>query len=141
MDNMIPQAPNNNEHTWANLEAFGRSLVDSGNEIYVVMGSYGAGGVGSKGTLTSVDSGRVVVPSNIWKVIVVLPKGDHDLSRITANTRVIAVNTPNVNTITSDWTQFICTVKDIENATGLTLLSNVPPDIRGVLETKKDAGH
>src|ERR1041385_1427338 len=46
MDNMIPQAPNNNQQTWANLENYGRSLVNSGYEIYVIMGSYGTGGTG-----------------------------------------------------------------------------------------------
>ena len=141
MDNMIPQAPNNNEHTWANLEDYGRTLVKAGNEIFVVMGSYGAGGTGSKGTLSTVDTGKVVVPSNIWKVIVVLPKGNNDLTRITTTTRVIAVNTPNINTLSSDWTQFICTVKDIENATGYTLLSNVPDSVRNILENVKDAGN
>ncbi|HEY4290790.1 MAG TPA: DNA/RNA non-specific endonuclease [Puia sp.] len=140
MDNMIPQAPNNNEHTWANLEAYGRSLVNAGNEIYVIMGSYGLGGTGSKGTATSVDKNRVAVPSNIWKVILVLPKGNNDLGRITTSTRVIAVNTPNINTISSDWTRYICTVKDIENATGYTLLSNLPDSIRSALEAKKDSG-
>ena len=141
MDNMIPQAPNNNEHTWANLEDYGRTLVRAGNEIFVVMGSYGSGGTGSKGTLTTVDSGKVVVPSNIWKVIVVLPKGNDDLRRITSSTRVIAVNTPNINTLSSDWTQYICTVKDIENATGYLLLSNLPDSVRSVLENVKDAGN
>jgi endonuclease G len=141
MDNMIPQAPNNNEQTWAHLEEYGRSLVSAGNEIYVVMGSYGSGGTGSNGTATTVNGGKVAVPSHIWKVILVLPKGNNDLSRITAGTRVIAVNTPNINTISSDWTQYICTVKDIEDATGYTLLSNVPASIRSVLETKKDAGN
>jgi endonuclease G len=141
MDNMIPQAPNNNEQTWANLEEYGRSLVSAGNEIYVVMGSYGSGGTGSNGTMSTVDGGLVAVPSNIWKVIVVLPAGNNNLSRITTSTRVIAVNTPNINTISSDWTQYIVTVKDIENATGYTLLSNVPASIRSVLETKKDTGN
>jgi endonuclease G len=141
MDNMMPQAPNNNEHTWANLEAYGRSLVTAGNEIYVVMGSYGSGGTGSVGSATSIDGAHVVVPSNIWKVIVVIPNGNSDLSRITASTRVIAVNTPNINTISSDWTQYITTVKDIENATGYTLLSNLPASIRTALETKRDAGN
>jgi len=141
MDNMIPQAPNNNEHTWANLEAYGRTLVAAGNEIYVVMGSYGSGGTGSSGSATTVDNGRVAVPAQIWKVIVVLPKGNNDLSRITTGTRVIAVNTPNINTISTDWTQYICTVKDIENATGYTLLSNVPANIRSVLETVRDSGN
>jgi len=141
MDNMIPQAPNNNEQTWANLEEYGRTLVNAGDEIYVVMGSYGSGGTGSNGSSTTVNAGKVAVPSNIWKVIVVLPNGNNDLSRITTSTRVIAVNTPNINTISSDWTQYICTVKDIENATGYTLLSNVAPSVRSVLETKKDAGN
>lgn len=141
MDNMIPQAPRNNEQTWANLEEYGRSLVTAGNEIYVIMGSYGSGGTGSSGSATTVDGGKVVVPSNIWKVIVVLPNGNNDLSRITASTRVIAVNTPNINTISTDWTQYITSVKAIENATGYTLLSNVPASIRSVLENKVDSGN
>jgi len=141
MDNMIPQAPRNNEQTWANLEEYGRSLVTAGNEIYVIMGSYGSGGTGSSGSATTVDGGLVVVPSNIWKVIVVLPNGNNDLSRITTSTRVIAVNTPNINTISTDWTQYITSVKAIENATGYTLLSNVPASIRSVLENKVDSGN
>jgi endonuclease G len=140
MDNMIPQAPQNNEQTWANLEEYGRSLVAAGDEIYVIMGSYGSGGTGSNGSATTVDGGLVTVPSNIWKVIVVLPNGNNDLSRITTSTRVIAVNTPNINTINSDWTQYITTVKAIETATGYTLLSNVPASIRTVLENEKDSG-
>ena len=140
MDNMIPQAPQNNEQTWANLEEYGRSLVAAGDEIYVIMGSYGSGGTGSSGSATTVDGGLVVVPSNIWKVIVVLPNGNNDLSRITSTTRVIAVNTPNINTISSDWTQYITTVKSIETATGYSLLTNVPANIRTVLENVKDSG-
>lgn len=141
MDNMIPQAPRNNEQTWANLEEYGRSLVAAGDEIYVIMGSYGSGGTGSNGSATTVDGGKVVVPSNIWKVIVVLPNGNNDLSRITTSTRVIAVNTPNINTINTDWTQYITSVKAIENATGYTLLSAVPASIRTVLENKVDSGN
>ncbi|SHM81932.1 DNA/RNA non-specific endonuclease [Mucilaginibacter sp. OK098] len=140
MDNMIPQAPRNNEQTWANLEEYGRSLVNAGNEIYVIMGSYGSGGTGSAGSATTINSGNVVVPSNIWKVIVVIPNGNNDLSRITSSTRVIAVNTPNINTISTDWTQYITTVQAIETATGYSLLTNLPAAVRTALETKIDAG-
>jgi endonuclease G len=140
MDNMIPQAPRNNEQTWASLEAYGRSLVSSGNEIYVIMGSYGSGGTGSVGSATTINSGHVVVPSNIWKVIIVIPNGNNDLSRITSSTRVIAVNTPNINTISTDWTQYITTVQAIETATGYSLLTNLPAAVRAALETKRDAG-
>jgi endonuclease G len=140
MDNMIPQAPNNNEATWANLEEYGRSLVTAGNEIYVIMGSYGSGGTGSSGTLTTVDGGNVVVPAHIWKIIVVIPNGNGDLARITSSTRVIAVNTPNINTINSDWTQYLCTPQSIETATGYSFFTALPASVKAALETKLDSG-
>lgn len=141
MTNMIPQAPQNNEQTWANLENYLRDLVRQGNEVYVIMGSYGTGGTGSGGAANSVDDGHVNVPSNIWKVAVVIPNGNNDMSRVDAGTRVIAVNTPNVNTTNSDWTRYIVTVKDIEDATGYTLFSGLSPSVRAALEVKKDAGN
>jgi endonuclease G len=141
MTNMIPQAPNNNQHTWANLENYLREQLLGGNEVYIIMGSYGTGGTGSNGAANSVNSGHVNVPQYVWKVAVILPAGDGDLSRVTTATRVIAVNTPNINSINSDWTQYLCTVKDIETATGYTLLSGLPANVRAALETKKDSGN
>lgn len=140
MSNMMPQAPNNNQHTWANFENYIRSLVKAGNEVYVIMGSYGCTGTGSKGTLTAIDNGHVMVPSQIWKVVIVLPNGDHDLARINDSTRVIAVNTPNINTLNSDWTQYLTTVDAIEAATGYDLLSNVADSVQQVIEARTDAG-
>ena len=138
MSNMIPQAPNNNQQTWNNLEGYGRSLVSSGNEVYIIMGSYGVGGTGSNGTATTIDNGHVTVPSNVWKVLVVIPNGSGDLARISSSTRVIAVNTPNVNTVSSDWKQYRTSVDAIENATGYDLLSNVPAAVQQVIEAKVD---
>jgi len=140
MTNMVPQAPQNNEQTWANLENYLREQVVAGNEVYIIMGSYGTGGSGSKGTATTVDAGHVNVPSNIWKVAVIIPVGNNDISRVTTSTRVIAVNTPNINTTNSDWTQYIVTVRDIETATGYNLLSALPQNIQDAVETKKDGG-
>jgi endonuclease G len=142
MTNMIPQAPQNNQQTWANLENYLRDQVVSGNEVYIIMGSYGSGGIGSIGTtaVTSINGGHVNVPSNVWKVAVILPAGTNDISRITATTRVIAVNTPNINAINSDWSQYIVTVRDIETATGYNLLSNLPQTVQDAIEVKKDAG-
>ncbi|WP_225976508.1 DNA/RNA non-specific endonuclease [Mucilaginibacter ginsenosidivorax] len=138
MTNMIPQAPQNNQQTWANLENYLREQVVAGNEVYIVMGSYGTGGTGSKGSVSTITSGHVTVPSNVWKVAVVVPTGDGDVNRITATTRVIAVNTPNVNTINADWKQYRVTVRDIEKATGYNLLSNLPQAVQDAVETKKD---
>ncbi|WP_212003931.1 DNA/RNA non-specific endonuclease [Chitinophaga sp. HK235] len=139
MSNMMPQAPNNNQQTWANLENYTRSLVTAGNEVYVICGSYGQGGTGSLGGVTyTIDNGNVTVPSNIWKVVVVLPNGNNDLSRVNGSTRVIAINTPNINSINTDWKQYRTTVRDIENATGYNLLSALRPSLQDSLETKID---
>jgi endonuclease G, mitochondrial len=140
MTNMIPQAPANNQHTWGNLENYERYLVNQGNEVYVIMGSYGKGGYGTKGYYTTIDSGRITVPAFIWKVVVVLPNGNNDLKRVDAQTRVIAVITPNNNGISSNWAKYICTVRDIEKATGYDLLSKLPVDVQNIIENRKDSG-
>jgi len=139
MTNMIPQAPNNNQKTWANLENYTRDLVKAGNEVYVICGAYGQGGTGSLGGVTStIDNGHVTVPANIWKVVVVIPNGNGDLDRISGSTRVIAINTPNNNNIDTDWTQYKTTVREIEGATGYNLLSTLRPSLQDSLETRID---
>lgn len=140
MSNMIPQAPNNNQQTWANLENYCRTLVNQGNELYVIMGSYGTGGTGSGGYKTTIASGKVTVPNRIWKVIVVLPVGTNDVSRVTTSTRVIAIDTPNSTSISSSWGTYRTTVDAIEAATGYNILSNVPTSIQSVIEAKVDNG-
>ncbi len=141
MTNMIPQAPNNNQQTWGNLEDYTRSLVTAGNEVYVIMGSYGMGGTGSLGgTTTTINNGNITVPSNIWKVLVILPNGSNDVGRVTTSTRVIAVNTPNINTVNSAWGGYRTSVDAIEAATGYNLLSNLPASVQSVLEARIDNG-
>jgi endonuclease G len=138
MTNMIPQAPNNNQNTWANLESYTRSLVSTGNEVYVIMGAYGVGGTGSNGTTNTINNGYVTVPSNIWKVIVVVPSGDNDLYRVNTSTRVIAVNTPNINSINSNWRNYRVSVDAIEAATGYNLLSHLPLHVQAAVESVVD---
>jgi endonuclease G, mitochondrial len=143
MTNMIPQAPQNNEQTWNNLEGFIRDQIKNGNEAYIIMGSYGTGGTGVNGSfsaITTTDNGHINIPSNVWKVAVIIPAGNGDIGRVTASARVIAVNTPNINTISSDWTQYITTVNDIETATGYKLLSALPQDVQDAIKSKKDSG-
>ncbi|PSR55896.1 DNA/RNA non-specific endonuclease [Adhaeribacter arboris] len=140
MTNMMPQAPDNNRNTWANLEEYTRSLVEQGQEVYVIMGNYGSGGTGSNGSARTIEDGRIKVPKQIWKVLVILPEGDDDLNRITANTRVIAIDTPNSNGVNSDWSLYRTTVDAIEKATGYDLLSSLPEDIQQILEANVDKG-
>lgn len=140
MSNMMPQAPNNNQQTWGNLEDYCRTLVRAGNELYIVCGSYGRGGTGSAGYQMTIAGGKVTVPSNCWKVVVVLPVGNNDVSRVTSSTRVIAVNTPNDNSLNSAWGGYRTTVDAIEAASGLDLLSALPLNVQNVVEVRTDTG-
>lgn len=139
MTNMIPQAPNNNQDTWGNFEDYLRSLVLQGNEVYIIMGSYGSGGIGAKGYFSSITSGnyKINVPAYIWKVALIIPAGNNDISRVGNTTRVIAINTPNKNDINKDWKPYQVSVRYIELATGYNLLSNLPQHIQDALETTK----
>ena len=134
MTNMIPQAPNNNQGAWARLEDYCRTLVtSSGMELYIYSGGYG-----SKGTI---NSGHVTVPSRTWKVIMVLPNGTSDLSRVTTSTRVIAVDMPNDNALISmsaDWKTFRVSADYVESKTGYNFFSAVSSTIQATIESKVD---
>jgi DNA/RNA endonuclease G (NUC1) len=133
MTNMVPQAPNNNQGPWANMENYLRTLVTAGNELYIYSGGYGAQG--------TVDAGRVNIPTHTWKVVVVIPEGSNDLSRVTTSTRVIAVVMPNSDALisrTADWKTFRVSVDAVESATGYDFLSKVSPTIQSTLESTVD---
>ena len=130
MTNMIPQAPQNNQQTWNNFEQYIRTQVSGGQEAYVIMGSYGNAG--------TIANGNIVIPSNVWKVVVLLNNGNDDLGRVAENTRVIAINTPNTNTVNADWKQYRVSVDQIEQLTGYDLLSKLPVSIQNVIEAKVD---
>jgi len=139
MTNIIPQAPRNNQITWAALEDYTRSLVQSGNEVYIISGAYGEGGSTTSGGLaTSIDNGRVVVPAYLWKTIVVLTDGSNDLNRVNNSTRVISVVVPNTDAVNSDWKTYRVSVDFIEQETGFDLLSRVSTSIQNVIEARID---
>lgn len=143
MTNIAPQAPNLNQTTWGNLEDYCRTLITSGKELYIIAGSYGSGGVGALGgtTYNIGPSGKITVPARYWKVIVVLTNGPDDVNRVNATTRIIAVDMPNTQTVTSNpWSYYRTTTDAIEAATGLDLLSNVPTTIQATLESTVDSG-
>lgn len=141
MTNIMPQAPTHNRETWGNMEEYIRSLVEQGGqECYVIMGSYGIGGTGNSGYKETIAAGKITVPAQIWKVVVVIPEGEDDGNRINEQTRVIAVNTPNANNANPDWSTYLTTVDAIETATGYDLLSALPTEIQKVIEAKVDVG-
>lgn len=141
MTNMIPQAPDNNRGIWADLEDYGRTLVrEQGKEVYIISGGLGSGGMGSNGgTTTTIAEGHVLVPAKTWKVLLVLPAGDNDLSRVTTTTRTIAVIIPNKQGVLSDdWRSYRVNVDEVEAQTGYNFFSNVPVSIQNVIEARVD---
>lgn len=142
MTNVIPQAPTNNQQTWRLLEEYCRTLMNAGNELYIISGGRGTGGSGSNGGLTStIANNKVNVPSRVWKVIVVLPIGNNDPLRVTSSTRVIAVDMPNTQSINStNWGMYRVSVDDLESQLGYNFLSNVPTNIQSIIEASVDSG-
>jgi endonuclease G len=114
--------------------------VGQGYELYVIAGSYGKGGTGTNGYATTIDAGRVTVPARTWKVVVVLPEGSSDASRVSTSTRIIAVDMPNSNSISTSWGSYRTTVDAIESATGYNILSAVSGTVQGTIEARVDAG-
>jgi len=142
MTNIIPQAPKNNQITWVALENYSRTLATAGNELYIISGAYGMGGSGSLGgTTNNISGGSITVPSRVWKVLVVLPVGSDDINRVSSATRIIAIDTPNTQTVTDQtWGFYRTSVDAIEAATGLDLLSNFPDALEASLEASVDNG-
>lgn len=130
MTNIIPQAPTNNQVTWANLESYCRTLAQSGNELYIISGGQGTSGY--------IGNGNVAVPTNTWKVIMVIPNGTSDVSRVTTSTRLIAVFLPNTNNVVSDWRQYRVSVDYAESLTGYDFFSNVADSTENTIEATVD---
>jgi endonuclease G len=130
MTNMVPQLPANNQGVWADLEGYCRTLVSQGNELYIISGG--------SGTQFFIASGHVAVPTQTWKVIVVLPNGSNDVSRVTTTTRTIAVVVPNSGSIGPDWRSYRVSVDQVEGMTGFNFFSNVPSSIQAAIESVVD---
>jgi endonuclease G len=127
MSNILPQAPENNQGIWRELEEYSRDLVyQYDRELHIM-----AGGYGYQDTLAK---GRVTVPSRLWKIIIVMDKPGIGLAGISPNTQIIAVDIPNQATTDTDWRTYLTTVDRIELATGYDFLSQVPVEVQAVLE-------
>jgi len=128
LTNIVPQAPANNQGLWAQLEDQARTLVGQGNELYILSGSSGSVGTLAGGTLT--------IPAALWKVILVLPAGDgDDAARVTAQTQVIAVWTPNDASVAGmSWQTYTTTARCVAQRTGLDLFAAVDDVVEAAIE-------
>ena len=132
MTNFVPQLAANNQGPWEDFETYCRSLASQGNEVYIIDGP-----VGNIGTIAS---GRVVIPATTWKVVLILPNGSNDLSRISRSTRafgIIVPNQPPVN-INDVWRKYRVTVDAVEILTGYNFFSAIPKNTQEIIERKRD---
>lgn len=127
MSNIVPQAPDNNQGPWVQLEEYCRDLARDGNELYIISGV--------NGTQATLPKAQVRVPASLWKVIVVLPEGDDDIARIDEQTMVLSVDMPNRQGIrNNDWQDYLTSVDHIEDLTGYDLLADLNPNLQARLE-------
>ncbi|CAN5443742.1 hypothetical protein BH10ACI1_BH10ACI1_17140 [soil metagenome] len=134
MTNMVPQLAANNQGPWEDLESYCRTIAGQGNEIYIFSGP-----VGNVGTIAG---GRVVVPQVTWKVVLILPNGTNDLSRVNKGTRAFGIIVPNQTSggvnINDLWRKYRVTVNSVEVLTGYNFFSNVPKNTQQIIERRKD---
>ncbi len=142
LSNIVPQAPRHNREVWKYLEDYERQLTTSGNEVYIIAGTHGTGGTGQNGSATSLADEKLTVPATLWKIILVLPTGSEDASRVSTNTRVIAVNIPNTQSAADKpWRAYQTSVDELEKLTGYDFLSNVATDVQHIIEARIDGGN
>ncbi|MBK8475935.1 MAG: immunoglobulin domain-containing protein [Opitutaceae bacterium] len=132
MSNILPQASRNNQGLWNTFEGYCRTLASAGNEVLILCGPYSFGG-------TTVGPSNTAIPDHVWKIAVVVPDGAGTaLERIDASTRVIALNTPNTNSVSSNWSDYVTSVASLEAATGYTFFRALPSGLASTLKAKVD---
>jgi endonuclease G, mitochondrial len=129
MSNMLPQTDRLNRVTWRSLEAFTqKSVKTGGQEAYIYAGCYG-----DKGRIKD----KITVPTNCYKIVVLLAEGRNDRRRINRDTTIIAVDMPNDKEIKNSWKSYVVTVDDLEQTTGYDFLSPLADDVEAALESRK----
>jgi endonuclease G len=134
MTNMMPQVPELNRGVWGDLEEYCRELVQRRGRSFTSP----AGPVGRNGSIGRKE--KIAVPAKNWKVIAVLDRQGLGMQGVNANTRTIAVMMPNSGSVKGKgWKSFRVSVARVERETGLNFLSNVPPQVQQVIESKVDS--
>jgi DNA/RNA endonuclease G (NUC1) len=147
MTNMVAQAPGNNQGPWAALEGALRVLADAGNDLFIVAGPHGEGGYGSsvpRALTNTIANGKVSVPAETWKAVIVWPRatGANPRDPISCATRTIAVIMPNDDAVTrtddgklkQDWETYLKSIDEVEALTGYDLFADLPDAVEYCIE-------
>ncbi len=141
MINIIPQSHNLNTMAWEALESYCRDLVlKFGKTCYILDGPSGQGGTGKNGLKETTPDGKIVVPSQNWKVIMVL---DHDVATaqdLTSSSQILLIAAIMANNDTQVGMSFsgaLTTVNEVEALTGYTFFSAVDPAVINPLKGQR----
>lgn len=135
MSNMMPQASANNRGPWSNFEAYCRSMASDGSEVLIMAGP-------SEFTGATISNG-MAIPGSVWKIAVKVPNAASTAtaaSRVSTSCRVIAIIIPNTSTGLGAWTDYICTVEDVERVTGFNFFTAVEASTAVYLKNVQDTG-
>jgi DNA/RNA endonuclease G (NUC1) len=129
--NIIPQASDLNQGPWAIMEnVLGDYARLQNKEVYII-----AGVAGSKGTIK--DQGTIVIPAQVWKVAVIMPR-DHGLAQATSENsiEVIAAIMPNDAGVRNvNWETYKTTVDAVEALSGYDVLALLPDKVEIAVES------
>jgi endonuclease G len=128
--NVVPQTAASNTGTWESLERTERTLVQTGNHVFIIAGSLWA-------DQRTIGNG-VAVPTSMFKVVVVMNGAHPTPADVTTSTRVISVEIPNTDTVSGDFTHYRTSFGALEAKTGLHFLSDVPAAIHDALASHVD---
>lgn len=125
LSNMVPQVGiGMNRGIWKNLEEHVRTWATNRGELYIFTGP-----IYEDGGKKTIGKNKVAVPTHIYKII-------YDPHKAEA----IAFIMPNEKLNSADMPNYIVTIRDVEEKTGLNFLSNLDQHVQDVIETKKAKG-
>jgi endonuclease G len=135
LSNILPQTYDSNAGAWHTFETYYRDLAfNQGKDVYVM-----AGPVWGDGKERIGHGAGIEVPDALWKVIVVVERGQ-SMAELGRGSQVIAVVVPNDERarIEDTFEKFRVAPDTIRGLTGLAVLDGVPGSMRGELMSKLD---
>lgn len=119
LSNMVPQAPDNNQNIWKNIETLTRNEAQHRGELFVVTGPI------YDGHFDTIGRDHVAVPTHLYKIILDAKTG--------AN---LAFIVPNVNGLDQySYGRYVVSIREVEKRTGINFHSTLPQATQDKIET------
>jgi endonuclease G len=132
LSNMCPQVGIGfNRDVWADLESAVRGWVQQRGTLTIITGPVFAV-EGNHVSYEVIGQDKVAVPTHFYKIIV----DANDPTRVEA----LAFMLPNQNLSARYYGDFLCSIDEIESATGLDFLSALPASTEEAVESRKATG-